>query len=360
MFDVTFTYSWLPGQPVSKSGEAQLFALLEGVHQDGSLRAAVNRAGLSYRYAWGLIGRWEKLFGQQLIVLERGRGAHLTLLGEKLLWAQKRVHARLGPQMESLSAELARELASVLDAGTPRITVCASHDLALAALRDHLPKAKGPHLDIRFQGSSASLQALLDRECDLAGFHVSPLNLSELAGLAQALKSRHCRILHFTHRNQGLMLAAGNPLKITSLADLARGKARFVNRQAGSGTRLALDHLLHAANVAPANIRGYDQEEFTHLAVAATIASGHADAGLGIEAAAREFKLDFIPLFSEDYVFACRKDFLAEPVGTALLESLARPGVRQRMKRLPGYTWPRLGEVESAADFLAALDAAAG
>lgn len=352
MFDVTFTYSWLPGQPVSKSGETQLFALLDGIRQAGSLRAAVNRAGLSYRYAWGLIGRWEKLFGHQLVVLERGRGAHLTPLGEKLLWAQKRVEARLAPQMESLSAELARELAGVLDAATPRLTVCASHDLALAALRDALPKLGGPRLDIRFQGSRDALQALIDRECDLAGFHISPLSVAELSDASSLLKSRSCRIIHFSRRSQGLIVARGNPLGLHSLRQLTDPPVRFINRQPGSGTRLALDHLLREAGIRPARIRGYRQEEHTHLAVAAAVASGEADAGLGIEAAAREFRLGFIPLFSEDYVLACRKSLLDRAAGQALTALLGQPAVR-RLLRIPGYDWPRLGEVESAHRFLA-------
>jgi molybdate-binding protein len=163
------------------------------------------------------------------------------------------------------------------------------------------------------------------------------------------------RVIHFTTRTQGLMVARGNPLRLRRLEDLAGGKARFVNRQPGSGTRLALDHLLHEAGLRPANIRGYAQEEHTHLAVAATIASGHADAGLGIEAAAREFKLDFIPLFDERYLFACRKAFTGQPLGQALLDVLTRPGTRQRLQRLPGYAWPHLGATETIGALLATL-----
>lgn len=345
MFEVSFHYSWLPGQPVAKSGEALLFAMLEGVHEKGSLRAAVARAGLSYRYAWGLIGRWEKLFGQKLMVMERGRGTRLTPLGEKLLWAQQRVQARLAPQIESLSAELERELAGVLDADAPRITVAASHDLALAALRDHLIKRRGPRLDIRFMGSADSLRAFAARQVDLAGFHHSPALGADRTLLASWLKPRGCHLIRFATRQQGLIVAAGNPLRITKLADLVRGRTRFVNRQPGSGTRAAFDQLLTKAGLGPEDIKGYEQEEYTHLAVAATVASGHADAGLGIEAAARHFALDFIPLFEEDYFFACRRHFPDQPTGRLFLDQLRLPATRAALRKLPGYDLHDMGAV---------------
>ena len=344
MFEVSFNYSWLPGQPVNKSGEAQLFAMLEGIHKDGSLRAAVNRAGLSYRYAWGLIGRWEALFGQKLVIMQRGRGTHLTPLGEKLLWAQQRVQARLAPQIQSLSAELERELAGVLDVDAMRITMSASHDLALAGLRDFLLKQKGPRLDIRFQGSADSLRAFGAKQTEMAGFHISPLLEADLDQFRQWLKPRTSVLIRFATRSQGLMVAPGNPKRINALADLAHTRARFVNRQPGSGTRMALDHLLTQADIDTRHINGYDQEEYTHLAVAATVASGHAEAGLGIEAAARHFNLDFVPLFSEDYYFACRREFLDNPKAVDLLELMRKTSLRNALRKLPGYDLAGIGE----------------
>lgn len=356
MFEVSFHYSWLPGQPTSKSGEAQLFAMLEGVHEAGSLRAAVSRAGLSYRYAWGLIGRWEKLFGQKLVVMERGRGTRLTPLGEKLLWAQKRVQARLTPQLQSLSAELERELAQVLDADGQRITMAASHDLALTAFKESLAKSGGPRLDIRFAGSEPSLAALVAGEVELAGFHVSPSMPDEVHACRERLGRKHM-LIRFVRRCQGLFVASGNPLGIRKLADVARPGGskkvvRFINRQRGSGTRLALDQLLARDGIKPSRIHGYDHEEYTHLAVAATIASGQADAGLGIASAAHQFGLDFIPLFDEDYYFACRAEQMESAAIRAALAHLGRLGWRNQLRKLEGYAPDSMGEVLSPAEAL--------
>jgi putative molybdopterin biosynthesis protein len=341
MFPVSFHYAWLPGQPISKSGEAQLFAMLEGIVLDGSLRAAVQKAGLSYRYAWGLIGRWEKLFGEKLVVMTRGRGTTLTPFGEKLLWAQKRVQARLAPQFDALASEIERELAQVLDSRGTRLTLAASHDLALGSLRDWLGKHSGPRLDIQFQGSEAALAELAAGRVDLAGFH----HQGDLSPYLAALKGRRITLIRFVTRTQGLIVAAGNPLNLHTLTDVAKRKARFINRQAGSGTRLAVDQMLTIANIRAAQIRGYEQEEFTHLAVAATVASGHADVGFGIEAAAHQFGLGFVPLLTEQYDFACQTTALeSEPV-QKLISALEKSALKNVLRRLPGYGMDALGQV---------------
>jgi molybdate-binding protein len=145
--------------------------------------------------------------------------------------------------------------------------------------------------------------------------------------------------VHFADRWQGLIVARRNPRGIRSLADLARKPARFVNRQAGSGTRLLFDALLATERIRPAQIHGYRHEEFTHAAVAAMIASGAADCAFGIEAAAALHGLAFVPLASERY-------FLAMHEGTArsgarqLLDALASRWFRGAVRTLAGYTLP--------------------
>jgi len=348
MFHVKFHYSWLPGQQQSKSGEMQLFGLLEGIHREGSLRAACQQVGLSYRYAWGLLGRWSEHFGQPLAMLEQGRGAFLTPLGKKLLWAQQRVQARLAPQIEALSAELERELASAIEPDTARIDIVASHDLALTAVRDHLARNGGPRLDVRFQGSVACLAALEADQAEVAGFHAGPEH-AEADAFRRMLNPRSMSLIRFVTRRQGLILTAGNPKRIRGVKDLVR--TEFINRQAGSGTRLAFDRLLSQAKVGTGKIAGYQNEEFTHLAVAATIASGHAEAGMGIEAAARQYGLDFLPLFDEAYFLACRTKLLDTAKMQKLLSQLAKPALRQMLAKIPGYGVDGLGtliDIDSA------------
>ena len=122
------------------------------------------------------------------------------------------------------------------------------------------------------------------------------------------------------------MLAPGNPKSILALADLARPDVRFVNRQFGSGTRILLDLLLKRASVDSGDISGYDTGEFTHSGVAAYIASGLADAGFGVETAARRFKLDFVPVASERYFLVCEDDALTSPLVTRIADAFPERG----------------------------------
>ena len=128
------------------------------------------------------------------------------------------------------------------------------------------------------------------------------------------LKPGRHKLIGGARRWQGLLVAKGNPLHLHSLAEVAALRARFVHRQAGSGTRLLLEHLCQQARVAPAQLVGHGlPDEDSHLAVAAAVACGAGDAGLGIAAAASQFGLDFVPLVQEDYFLVCLRDALEQP-----------------------------------------------
>jgi len=323
--------------------DARMLPLLQAIAQTGSLSRATRDVGLSYRHAWGLLGKLESALGRQLVKLERGRGAHLTPLGERLLAGAAQVEEDVGPQLRQMTARIGRELVGTHSANRERVVMQASHDLALGKLRELLASGRDCELELHFQGSLDCLAALARGQCDMAGFHV-PDTTGRNALLDQYrpwLKSRALRLVHFATRQQGLIVARGNPLRIRTLADLVDKKARFVNRQPGSGTRLFLDHLLATHKIRPARINGYQLEEFTHAAVAATIASGMADAGFGIEAAARQHGLDFVPLATERYYLAGRSGTLSRPGPRALLAALDSDAFRTILRDLPGYTAPQ-------------------
>jgi len=323
--------------------DARMLPLLRAIAQTGSLSRAIGDIGLSYRHAWGLLGKLENSLGRQLVRLERGRGAQLTSLGERLLTGTGRLEEQLGPQLQQLGTRIGRELAASHTGGKERVVLQASHDMALGRLRDLLASGRSCEIELHFQGSLDCLAALARGQCDFAGFHV-PDATGRNALLDQYrpwLKSKTLRLIHFATRRQGLIVARGNPLRIRTLADLAGKKARFVNRQPGSGTRLFFDYLLATHKIRPAWINGYQLEEFTHAAVAATIASNMADAGFGIEAAARQHGLDFVPLATERYYLASRSGTLSRPGPRTLLAALNSSAFRKILDSLPGYTAPQ-------------------
>lgn len=330
---------------------AALLGLLVGIHETGSIAHAAKNVKLSYRYAWGLLREAERLFGQQLIDSGRGRGTQLTPLAQKLVWADHRIAARLSPTLDSLASELENELSKVMQGGLQKVRMDASHGFAVAALTGFLNRIELP-VELRYRACGDALAALAQRDCDLAGFHV-PVGRFEQRTLAHYLRwldpAQHC-LVHIARREQGLMVARGNPLRIEGLRDLARAGVRFVNRQVGSGTRLLMEMMLGEAQIAPGSVNGYNSAEFTHSAVAAYIASGMGDVGLGVRPAAARFNLDFIPLSEERYFFALRSDALDEPLMRELLAILRQETYHAMVDALPGYDARDTGTIESLAE----------
>jgi len=184
------------------------------------------------------------------------------------------------------------------------IRIVGSHDLALNILLDLLrQRVEGLQTDVTHAGSLGGLIALQEERADLAGTHL----LDEETGeynypyIKRILPGREIAVVNLSFRIQGLMYASRNPRKIKGLDDLRRQDITFINRQKGSGTRVLLDLQLKRQGISPFEIKGYDVEFNTHLAVASHIAHGDADIGLGIEAAALSCGLGFMPMFRERY-----------------------------------------------------------
>ena len=222
-----------------------------------------------------------------------------------------------------------------------------SHDPALDVLDDLLRgRCPGLSLASASAGSLGGLQALARGESHLGGAHL----LDEESGdfnapfVARHLPGRRVALVTLAHRQQGLIVAAQNPLGIHGVADLARPGVLFINRQRGAGTRLLLDALLAKAGLPPAAVAGYDREEYTHTAVAAAVAAGTAGCGLGIYAAARALGLGFLPLAEERYELVVPAENMADARVQALLETVRLDEFRQALLLLGGYDASRTGE----------------
>jgi len=338
--DVHLSYSFATGDQRGADLGNPLFDVLSAVLKAGSIRQAAAALGLSYRHVWGALKQWEETLGEPLIVWARGQRAKPTPFAERLVWAERRARARMRPHIEALRADLGRVLSDARDGTQQLLTVRASHDIALQLLQQHADTAD-LHVDIRFQGSVESLRALNNEQCLVAGFHVPTLHGEApvfSAALKPLLRPGVHKLIGCSRRIQGLMLRRDHATLIHSFADLQRHQLRFVNRQLGSGTRLLVDHLMQQHGLHPRDLPGFDEHaEETHVAVAACVASGLADAGVGIEAAAIEFGLHFVPLIEEDYFLVCLKPNLSHPAVQRLCSLLADSGWRALLANLPGY-----------------------
>jgi len=341
---------WRFGADKERELDYTLLALLEAIEQTGKLTQAARAADISHRHAWNLIEKWSEFLGAPLVVIERGRGTQLSELGAKLLWAGRRAKARLEPQLENLAAELADTLPG-RKAHAPVLRIHASHDFTLPHLRQLAGKTLKLAVDLRYRGSAEALISLRKGSCDFAGFHVTdgPLGKAAADRYAQALGDAH-RLVWIATRVQGLIVAPGNPRDLRDVRDLAKHGIRFVNRQRDSGTRILLDQLLAEARIEPSGIDGYETEEHTHAAVAAFVAGGMADAGLGIEAAAAQFQLGFVPLATERYFLAAHRDTLEKPEAKLLVGLLRGDAFHDVITELHGDRAHRTGEISALRD----------
>ncbi len=232
------------------------------------------------------------------------------------------------------------------------IVAVGSHDMTLDLLGDYL-HAQDPNITLvsAHVGSLGGLLALQRNEAHLAGSHLFDEDTGDynVGAIRRVLTpyGRHVVLLGFVDRRQGLIIAPGNPKNITGIEDLARPDIRYVNRQQGAGTRLLLDHELRQRGLDAARIRGYARQESSHAAVAAAVAGGDADCGLGIQAAAHAQNLDFIPLFSERYDLVIPVEHYASELLAPLLALLRKPtpAFLRSVAALGGYETSRMGQV---------------
>jgi putative molybdopterin biosynthesis protein len=283
--------------------------------------------------------------GNELLATPLQRGAGVTM---SLVRADGLVRIPRGceglQEHQTVQVELFGSLEEIENA----IMVVGSHDLALDVLANHLHK-KYPQRSLSSSnvGSLGGLLALKRREAHLAGSHLLDEDSGEynVPYVKRLLGDQEIFIVNLVYREQGLMVKKGNPKGIGSLADLGKQEVGFINRQRGAGTRVLLDFKLKELGIAPEQIKGYDRVAFTHLAVAAAVASGAVDAGLGILTAARALDLDFIPVVRERYDLVIPRVYYESPVLEPLLATLQDNSFKAEVEKLGGYDACHMGQV---------------
>ena len=228
------------------------------------------------------------------------------------------------------------------------IVAIGSHDMTLDLLGSLLHKEHSAlSLASSNVGSLGGLQALRRGEAHLAGSHLLDEETGEynIPYIRRVLGGQEVVVVNLVYREQGLMVSRGNPKGIRSLADLTREDVSFVNRQRGSGTRILLDYELGKAGIDSDAISGYDRDEYTHTGVAAAVASGTADVGLGIMAGSRALALDFIPLLKERYDLVIPRPYYESALLDPLLGIIRSPVFQAQVMDLGGYDTSQTGQV---------------
>ena len=260
-----------------------------------------------------------------------------------------------GPQIQSAlslawarwQAQEAQEAAGATAVPTDRLRFSGSHDLTMNLLAQQLAQMHpGCALELSFRGSLGGLMALARGEADIAGTHLwdEATDSYNLPYVRRVLPGRRLALVTLAQRDMGFILPPGNPRGLRRVADLARNGVQWVNRQAGSGTRVWLDAQLARAEIAATAVPGYDTVKTTHMEVAQAIAQGEATAGLGLHAAATAYGLDFVPLTQETYQLVLPQEVYESAAGQALLAALRAPEFLAAVAALGGYDTAVTGE----------------
>ena len=249
---------------------------------------------------------------------------------------------------ESATAHLLRPKSVIEDT----VVIIGSHDNTLDLLADQVrrtPARQGTgqiSISSSHVGSLGGLMAIKRGTCHMAGAHLldpedGTYNISYIR---KYLEGEKLIVINLVMREQGLILPKGNPKNIRGIEDLANKDVQFMNRQAGSGTRILTDYKLKAAGMSPNDVSGYPDEEYTHMSVAASVMSGRADAGMGILAAARALNLDFLPVVTEEYDLVIPDRFFQTDKIQVLIETINSSGFKKRVEQLGGYSTTNTGE----------------
>lgn len=338
-----------PGYPVSASLTFEIFAvpLLAELEGAAPRERPVTSARLARKLA-SVVGMddWVRVrlgrVGGAVVAtpLPRGAGVLTSLVrADGLLVVPAGVEGHHAG--EEVTVELLRGLGEI----GRTIVAIGSHDLVLDMAASAL-RAADPLVTLASSnvGSLGGLVALRDGLCHVAGSHLlDPATGEYTLPYVDKLLRDDVAVVRLVHRDQGLIVAPGNPLGLSGIEDLTRAGLRYVNRQRGAGTRALLDHELGRRGIDPAAITGYAREEHTHLAVAAAVAADRADAGLGILAAARAFGLDFVPVAQEPYDLVLRVSMLDDELLAPLWGLLGRPEFRAEVEALGGYSCAETG-----------------
>ena len=275
--------------------------------------------------------------------LQRGAGVIMSLVRADGLVLIPRFSEGL-----DAGAKVTVELLRPADELEGAIVAIGSHDITLDLLASELHRMDpGSSLASSNVGSLGGLLALARSEAHLAGSHLLDEETGEynVSFVRRYVRGRDTVLVNLVRRVQGLIVPAGNPKGLATLQDLPQGDVVYVNRQRGSGTRVLLDHMLRRAGLSPEQLHGYEREEYTHLAVAAAVAGGRADAGLGVLAAARALGMDFVPLATEQYDLVIPREFYEGELLQPLLSLIRSQDFRRQVDALGGYDTASMGEV---------------
>lgn len=324
-----------------------LMRLLAALDKVGNLSAAAKLSQLSYRHAWGMVRNAEQVLGMALIETSRRQGSKLTDFARHFLHKYRLSDQKTQLFLQEQQQVLSSGLQDLYKKQQMVLRLYASHGFAVEGLMRQKPAQHELYIELNYRTGVEALEALQRAECDVAGFEI-PMGHYQAPTLAmyqQLLTQSELALVFLAQRNVGLFVQTGNPLSIHSMADLMRPEVRVVNRQRGSGSRSLMELMIAEQGLDADLILNYGATEFTHMAVAAHVASGMADVGFGIETAAQRCGIDFISLAKQRYFFAFHRDMVNSATIQHFLQRMCSDDYSRYMQQLAGYEAKGIGTI---------------
>jgi molybdate-binding protein/DNA-binding transcriptional regulator YhcF (GntR family) len=329
------TWNCTPGTVSRAYSELAQDGLVKG-RRGGGTRVAADLVPAESP-VWG----WATLINQaEKFLLEALGSGHSPAEAEAALSAAT-------ARWRELQSQGARQSGTDREIDTEALRFSGSHDLAVELLSRLFTEASSEAtLSINFVGSLGGLMALARGEADVAGVHLwdETTDSYNVPFVQRLLPGRRTILLTLVYRSLGIITPPGNPKSLRGLADLTHAGVVFVNRQAGSGTRVWLDAQLKALGIRPGSLRGYEREELTHLGVARCVDQGDANAGLGIFAAASAYGLGFLPLTQEHYQLVFPEAVWHSPIAQSVVHMVGSQRFKEAVAALGGYDTSKTGE----------------
>ena len=309
MHNIKIQYSWTK-EPTPALEKTHLVTILKSIRECGSINAAAKDVGFSYRHVWGEVKNWEIELGKELVTWGKGQPASLTEFGERVLWNELELMAKISPYIDSIQSMCQQSLANAINPKLKTLSVVASHDPSITELQKQISKKK-IQLNLRFGSNVDALMALNDGDCLVAGFRT--LTRTNRKGptsesLRNLLNPGIHKVMGFVSRSVGLLIAKNNPLGIHQLSDLTNPKIRLSRPPSNSALRTVIKELLSQSNLSLDDLNFTSGIEATDSTSAVSVASGKSDVGFGLKFFADEFDLDFVPIAEESYRLVCLKE----------------------------------------------------
>lgn len=352
MLNLKVCASWTRSDGTEVELDRRLLQTLRAVEQHGSISLACKAMGVSYRTLWSQIQHYNLVMGEELIATHGRAGACLTRFGHQIVWMIEQGNVRAAPDLNVAGEQLNSEW---LDSNRnkPWVSMMLSDDQALQTVLSRSAVQSALHMSLRWSGSISALSALHRGEVKIAGCHLPTGHHSQQAVhqiMGRWLRGNNLAVVELFDREIGWLNRPSQ--KRPTLHDIAARRFQLVNRNPSSGAHHHLNAMIAREGLQADQLPGYYHEENTYRAVACTIAAGHGDLGIGTQACAQHYGLDFQPICKERYFLVMHTPDLAFPAIRVLLERLNSSEVLGAITEFPGYEAYRMGRIQSLETFL--------